>query len=74
MPPIKKWGSSDPTPFTHCWLPLVESCGLLITEDCGDEGCEVVDHLLDRHMVERGLKAMAEKCGRHFGDFMAENG
>jgi len=41
--------------------------------------CEVTDEdeperlVLDREAVERGLRLMAEKAPRHWGDFLAEN-
>jgi len=65
--PRSAWG--DTTIFRHVDYPL---CG-------GAVLCEVTDEddpetlILDRKAVERGLRLMAEKYPRHWGDFIAEN-
>lgn len=50
--------------YGRMWLNLP----VTVTEDEGG-----VVHTLDQAAIERGLKLMAEKWGRHFGDFMSEN-
>jgi len=55
--------------FEHIELPL--KGGTLVIGDFEAEGDE--DKELNREAIEKGLKVMAEKYPRHFGDWMAEN-
>lgn len=61
-------------PKGHYWhwsqlVPLTEGCAVVITVQ--DEPGKTFR--LDRDAIQKGLKVMATKCPKHFGDLLAEN-
>ena len=70
--PTREWYGLKLARFPHIWLPFSDGGGVECIEDCG-EGGEPVEHLLNRAAIERGLKLMAEKQGRHWGNFLSGN-
>lgn len=55
--------------FPHLELPFVDDGSLTIKDIEGD----MPDKILDRKALQKGLRVMASKFPRHFGDFISEN-
>jgi hypothetical protein len=68
---IKRYENPDnlPTDYKHIELPLSEH-GAVICADCE---LGVPEWRLDRAAIDRGLKLMATKHPKHWGDFIGEN-
>ncbi len=49
-------------------IPLVDGCAVVV-EDIETQK----EHRLDKAAIQKGLKAMQEKCPRHWGDFLSGN-
>jgi hypothetical protein len=74
-PAIAKWkwpvavGEREEWP-PYCWYPLAGGA-VLCTEDC-HEGDAPKERVLDAAAIDRGLKVMAKKYPRHFGNWLSE--
>lgn len=57
--------------YPHCLYPLFDGGKYQVTEMCDDDPNKT--HILNLLKIKSGLKIMAEKYPRHFGDWLAEN-
>jgi hypothetical protein len=73
-PPVIEWQSDPKQVYQHLDYPLNAGGALIISDKESDEPVKSKKtYRLDLDSITKGIQVMAEKCPRHFADFLGEN-